>query len=219
MTVYAIADLHLSFGVNKPMDIFGGKWIDYEEKLKKNWNKKVKQDDVVIIPGDISWATYLNQAVEDFRYINELPGRKIILKGNHDYWWETVKKMNEFLDKHDFSTIEFLYNNSIELDNCILCGTKGYGFDEKDNKIINREIERFKISLKSVTNNDKELIAIFHYPPTHSEQLLFIIDNYKIKKVIYGHIHGEQTKNIKEDKKFSLVSADYLHFKPVKIYK
>ncbi|MCK5812024.1 MAG: metallophosphoesterase [Clostridiales bacterium] len=219
MVVYAIADLHLSFGVNKPMDIFGGKWINYEEKLKKNWNENVKEDDVVIIPGDISWATYLDQAVEDFQYINELAGKKIILKGNHDYWWETVKKMNEFLEKHEFFTIEFLYNNSIELEHCILCGTKGYGFDEKDKKIINREIERFKLSLQSIKNHDKEIIAIFHYPPTHSEELLTIIKEHNIKKVIYGHIHGEQTKTIKDDEIFSLVSADYLHFKPVKISK
>ena len=219
MALYAIADLHLSFQVKKPMDIFGRKWINYEQKIKEHWEKKVNEDDVIIIPGDFSWATYLEQAIEDFKFINELKGRKILLKGNHDYWWETVNKMKNYLNDNQFSNIEFLFNNSIELDNCVLCGTKGYSFDEKDEKIINREIERFKFSLRSIKNIDKKIVAVFHYPPMHSEEYMDLIEEYNVDKVIYGHIHGDKTKEMRDDKKFILVSADHLHFKIKKIYR
>jgi len=216
MTLYAIADLHLSFQVQKPMNVFGKKWIDYENKIKEYWEATVKETDIVIIPGDFSWATYLNQAIKDFEFLDKLPGKKIILKGNHDYWWETVNKMRNFLNENNFHSIEFLYNNSIELNKCVLCGTKGYSFDEKDEKIINREVERFKNSLNSIDNKKKK-IAIFHYPPMHSEKYMKLIKEYKIKKVIYGHIHGEQTTKMRDDKQFILVSADHLQFKIKKI--
>ncbi|MBN2852013.1 MAG: metallophosphoesterase [Clostridia bacterium] len=218
MAVYAIGDLHLSFQVNKPMDVFGKKWTDYEKSIQQSWSEQVSDNDVVIIPGDFSWATYLNQAISDFSFINQLPGRKIILKGNHDYWWETVSKMNHFLDENNFHNIEFLFNNSIELDDCVICGTKGYSFDETDEKMINREIERFKISLKSIKNKEKDIIAVFHFPPMHSDIYMNLIEEHMIKKVIYGHIHGEKTKEMRDDDVFNLVSADFLYFNVRKIY-
>jgi len=217
MAIYAIGDLHLSFQVEKPMDIFGDKWSNYEKKIMESWENIVNAGDIVIIPGDFSWATYLNQAISDFDYINKLPGRKILIKGNHDYWWETIKKMNKFLEENNFKNIEFLHNNAIELKKYTLCGTKGYGEEEKDDKLINREIERFKISLSHIKNNSNEIIAVFHYPPMHSEILMEIIKEYKISKVIYGHIHGPKTKQMRDDKQFILVSADHLHFKLKKI--
>ena len=165
MAIYALSDLHLSFGVkDKPMDIFGDKWTNYEEKIKENWNQKVKEEDTVIIAGDISWAMYLEESLEDFRFLNKLNGTKIILKGNHDYWWTTVTKMNNFLEENNIENIKFLYNNTIELENYMICGTRYWGYDEEteDNeKVFKREIERAKLSLEAAKNQNEEKEIIF----------------------------------------------------------
>lgn len=217
MAIYAIADLHLSFQVKKPMDVFGKDWIDYETKLKENWNNTVNNDDTVIIAGDISWATYLDQGLEDFKFIDSLNGHKIIVKGNHDYWWETITKMNNFLIKHDIKNIRFLHNNSFEVGDYIICGTKGYEMDEKDEKIKNRETERLKNSLRSMKDKTKKLITVFHYPPFCNEVFMEILSEFNQERIIYGHIHGKNQNDYINKGIFSLVAVDYLNFMPLLI--
>ena len=235
MSIYVIADLHLSFAVNKPMNIFGDNWDNHAEKIKKDWLLKVKPEDTVILPGDFSWATYIEDARLDFQYLNELPGRKILLKGNHDYWWTTVKKMNEFIKENNFANIDFLYNNSYLVENKVIVGTRGWCLQdgEENRKMINRENERLKLSLKHAIDNygaDKEIIAFMHYPPINSTELLGnpFIDFYKtlrqydIKECYYGHLHGNSHKDAIEGNvgkiNFHLISADYLDFKLMKIF-
>ncbi|MFA6308810.1 MAG: metallophosphoesterase [Clostridia bacterium] len=156
MSIYAIGDLHLAQSIDKPMDIFGVKWLNYMEQIKESWGKKITDADTVIIPGDISWATYLEEAVLDFKFIDLLPGRKIILKGNHDYWWTTMTKLESFLKENNFNTLEFLQNNSFEIENNYLCGTRGWkcpgddDFSDEDKKIYERELQRLELSLKSI---------------------------------------------------------------------
>ncbi|HOD92348.1 MAG TPA: metallophosphoesterase [Clostridia bacterium] len=211
MAVYAIGDLHLSFQTNKPMDVFGMEWAGYQDTLYENWQNTVNPQDTVIIPGDFSWAMYLNDAVEDFKYLNSLNGKKILLKGNHDYWWETRKKLVNFLENNGFSNIDFLYNNSFEIEGINYCGTKGYDLKDADEKIVNREIARFSISYESIKDKSKDTIAVFHYPP--EKELLYMMAEYKIKKCVFGHLHG--LKNNSYNKiDHMLVSADYLGFKP-----
>ena len=123
MSIFAIADLHLALGIDKPMDVFGGRWSNYMEKLRNNWIETVQETDTVIIPGDISWATYIENAFEDFKFIELLPGKKIISKGNHDYWWTTASKLNKYLSDNGFTTISFMHNNAFSVGNCAVCGT------------------------------------------------------------------------------------------------
>ena len=165
MAIYTIGDLHLSFGQNKPMNIFGDNWNNHTEKIKQSWEKNVKPEDTVILAGDFSWATYLEDAKLDFTYINNLPGRKILLKGNHDYWWTTVTHMKNFLQENNFQNIDFLYNNSYCIDNKLIVGTRGWNILDTDNnnKMINRENGRLELSIQNAIQtygNDKELIAL-----------------------------------------------------------
>lgn len=224
MAIYVISDLHLSFGVNKPMDVFGDKWKGYEEKIKKDWLEKVKEDDWVIIAGDFSWATYLEEAVKDFEYLNRLPGKKIILKGNHDYWWETVTKMQHFLVENEFKNIYFLYNNCIETEEYFVCGTRYWTVEEEEDneKIFNREIERAKLSLKEAKrlNEQKEdgkkkkpIIMVTHYPP--DERIINALEEYDIKYWIYAHIHSNYENSLVKINGIEtyLTSCDYLGFK------
>ena len=223
MSIYAISDLHLSFGVkDKPMDIFGDRWNNYEIKLKENWNKVVKKEDTVILAGDLSWALYLEESLEDFKFLNELNGTKIILKGNHDYWWTTLNKMNEFVTKNNIKNVKFLHNNCYEIEDYIICGTRFWGYDEdtEDNaKVFNREIGRAKISLDAAKalNLDKEIIFVTHYPP--NAELINCVKNYNVKYWIYGHIHSNYEENlVKIDGIESfLTSGDYLNFELLKI--
>ncbi len=234
MSIYVIADLHLSFQGNKPMNIFGEKWNDHEEKISKNWLQIVKPEDTVILPGDFSWATYLEDTKLDFKYINSLPGNKILLKGNHDYWWTTLKSMKEYLKENNFSNIDFLYNNSYMVEGKILVGTRGWTMQETETskKMLNRENERLKLSLDSALKNygsDKEIIAFMHYPPITSKNLLFnpyleffkTMKKYNVKSCYYGHLHGNSHKDaiegIVEGIEFHLISADYINFKLKKI--
>ena len=170
MTIYTIADLHLSFNTNKPMDIFGQNWQNYEEKIKQEWQEKVKQDDLVILPGDFSWAMYLDETEKDFEFINNLPGKKILLKGNHDYWWTTVTSMRKYIQEKNFQNIDFLYNNSYEFDNKIIVGTRGWALSEEqeDIRLTKREVARLELSIKDGIlkyGEDKEIIVFMHYPP------------------------------------------------------
>ncbi len=226
MALFAIADLHLSLGDDKPMDIFKG-WENYTEKLKKNWEAIVSPDDTVVIAGDISWAMKLSNSIKDFEFINKLPGRKIILKGNHDYWWETKTKIENFLVKNGFNTISILHNCSYNCGKFAICGTRGWFYDtqtEEDKKILSREIGRLKASLDSAKNSKLESIAFLHYPPIYNsiecKEIIDVLVQYGIKKCYYGHVHGKQAhKRVFNGKyrdiDFRLISCDYLSFVPL----
>lgn len=233
MSIYVIGDLHLSFGVNKPMNIFGENWEKHYEKIKENWLRKVKDEDTVILPGDFSWATYLEESEKDFEFLNNLSGKKILLKGNHDYWWTTVTKMKKFLEEKNIQNIDFLYNNSFLIENKIIAGTRGWIINpnSKENyKILKRENDRLKLSLESGIKSfgeDKEIIAFLHYPPFYkdivSEEIDFkkTLENYKVKKCFYGHLHSDSHKEAIEGKingiEYCLVSSDYLKFDLLKL--
>lgn len=231
MSIYAIADLHLSFGSNKPMDIFGENWGNHWEKIKTDWLKKVKEEDLVLLPGDFSWAMYLKDTYEDFKYLNGLPGKKILLKGNHDYWWTTLKSMRDYLEGNNFSNIDFLYNNSYLYEDYIIAGTRGWQWNdsEEDYKLLRRELLRLELSIQDGVKNfgtDKKIIICTHYPPfntTKNEELDYIniMKKYNVVKCIYGHLHGNSHKdaiqgNI-EGIDFKLISSDYTNFTLEKI--
>ena len=233
MAIYGISDLHLSFGTNKPMNIFGKVWDNYEEKIKENWIKKVSDNDTVIIAGDISWATYLSEAKEDFKFINLLPGKKIVLRGNHDYYFETMSKQTKFFKDNSFDTISTLYNNCFDLDEYILCGTRGWGqtddLSKDDSKIIKRELLRLKFSLdkgKVIQEEylkkgiNKDILVAIHFPP-FEHGFKEILQEYNVKKCIYGHLHGFGHSKIKEGNidgvEYVMVSVDYTNFNVIKL--
>ena len=234
MSIYAIADLHLSFQENKPMSIFGENWKNHEEKIKKDWKEKVKENDLVLMPGDFSWAMNLSNTYEDFKYLSNLPGKKLLLKGNHDYWWTTLAKMKKYLNENNFPNIEFLYNNSYEYENKIIVGSRGWTIsdEEEDQKIIKRELIRLELSIKDGMQKyeeGKEIIACMHYPPITTHQLqknqttefVKLLQKYNIKKCIYGHLHGtsitEAVQGNVQGIDLKLVSADALDFKLYKL--
>lgn len=234
MAIYAIADLHLSFKDNKPMDIFGDNWEKHTEKLRINWLGKVKNEDTVILPGDFSWAMYLKDTDYDFKYLSELPGKKILLKGNHDYWWNTINKMKKFLKDNNFSNIDFLYNNSFLVEDKIIVGTRGWNLleIENDKKMIKRENIRLELSIQDGINKygkGKEIIAFMHYPPISKNEIVkntsneFIetLEKYDIHRCYYGHLHGYSHKDAVEGSykniNFYLISADYLNFHLIKV--
>ena len=226
MSLFAIADLHLSIGEDKPMDIFAG-WNDYVSRLKDNWLKIVDKDDTVVISGDISWAMRLEETYEDFKFIDNLPGKKIFLKGNHDYWWGTKSKIEKFLADNNLKTISILFNNSFVCDDYAICGTRGWFLEntgEKDIKILNREVGRLTASIESAIKSGKEPIVFLHYPPFFNNyectEIIDVLLKYNIKKCFYGHIHGR--KNIKnafegnyKGIEMKLISCDRLSFIPL----
>ncbi len=227
MSLFAIADTHLSFGTDKPMDAFDG-WQNYTEKLQKNWNKVVSEKDDVVIAGDISWAMNFKELVSDFEFINNLNGNKIIIKGNHDYWWNTLTKMNKLLKENNFSSIKFLYNNSYDFNDFSVCGSRGWLFESDealDEKVLKREVMRLRRSLESADKEEK--IVFLHYPPvtTNSvcEEILDLLNDFGIKKCYFGHLHGEAAKYVKEGNicgiDFKLISCDRLNFTPYLINK
>lgn len=234
MSIFVIGDLHLSFNNPKPMDIFGDNWAGHEEKIRSNWIENVNEDDLVILPGDFSWETYLNDTRLDFEFLNSLPGKKLLLKGNHDYWWTTVTSMKTFLKENNFTNIDFLYNNSYEFEDKIICGTRGWSIidEEADKKLINRELIRLEISLKDGIDkygNDKEIIVFMHYPPITKAKIISeqeaefveLMKKYNVKRCYYGHLHGASIADAIEGEvegiEFKLVSADGLDFKLLKI--
>ena len=235
MSIYVIGDLHLSFKENKPMSIFGENWSEHEEKIKKDWKEKVKENDLVVLPGDFSWAMYLKDTDEDFKYLNELPGKKLLLKGNHDYWWTTIKSMRNFLEENNFKNIDFIHNNSYEFEDKIIVGTRGWSKNEgtpDDDKIIKREVLRLELSIKDGIEKygeDKEIIVFMHYPPIIKSNLIDnelsdfikVMKKYNIKKCYYGHLHSNSIRDAVEGEHygidFKLVSADGLDFKLYKI--
>ncbi|MBR3591980.1 MAG: metallophosphoesterase [Clostridia bacterium] len=223
MNLFTIADLHLPLGADKPMDIFGG-WDNYVERIENNWKKLVNKDDTVVIGGDISWAISLAEAKPDFEFINSLPGKKIILKGNHDYWWGTANKINEFLSENSFDTIEILHNNCYSDGNFAICGTRGWIYDgtgEKDQKVILREASRLETSIKFAVENNVKPLVFLHYPPVYAEyvcdEILNALKKYNIDTVYYGHIHGKGIYNAVSEYdgiKLKIVSADAVDFTP-----
>ena len=234
MAIYAIADLHLSFSEDKPMDIFGDNWENHAEKIKENWIKQVKEEDYVILPGDFSWEMYLNNTKLDFQYLNSLPGTKILLKGNHDYWWTTLTKMNEFIKENGFKNIYFLYNNSYLVEDKIIVGTRGWNIldTENDSKMIKRENARLELSIQDGLKkygSDKEIIVFMHYPPINKSDLMggekteFVktFQKYNIRRCFYGHLHGlshkEAIEGLVNGIEYKLISADYLNFNLIKL--
>lgn len=234
MAIYAIADLHLSFSEDKPMDIFGDNWENHAEKIKENWIKQVKEEDYVILPGDFSWEMYLNNTKLDFQYLNGLPGTKILLKGNHDYWWTTLTKMNEFIKENGFKNIYFLYNNSYLVEDKIIVGTRGWNIldTENDSKMIKRENARLELSIQDGLEkygSDKEIIVFMHYPPINKSDLMggekteFVktFQKYNIHRCFYGHLHGlshkEAIEGLVNGIEYKLISADYLNFNLIKL--
>ena len=222
MAIFALSDLHLPLGINKPMDIFGVRWDNYVEKIEYEWKKTVKEEDFVIINGDFSWATYLNEALLDFRFIESLPGKKLLSKGNHDYWWETLKKMNEFLEANDIKSVSFLQNNAVLCDGVAVCGAKGWispsdnSFKKDDEKIYRREMIRLEASLKVASALSDTIIAALHFPP--DRQYMEVINKYNVHKCVFGHLHGKRAEDYRiSSEKYALVSADYLKFAPIRI--
>lgn len=229
MSIYAISDLHLSYNTDKPMDIFG--WKDYESRIKENWNSKVKENDLVILGGDFSWSMDLKDTYKDFEFIHKLPGKKILIKGNHDYWWGTLTKMKKYINEIGFNDINFLYNNSYEFEGKIICGTRGWNFtdlQEDDEKIYNREIQRLKLSLEDAVKKygtDKEIIVCLHYPPLKTNEIsdfVRVMEEYNVTKCIYGHLHGPAHKFIVEKNidniQYIMTSCDYTNFDLVKLF-
>lgn len=228
MSVYAIADLHLSFGTDKPMDVFSG-WSNYTERIEKNWQKLVTENDTVVIAGDISWAMDIKETYKDFDFINRLNGKKIILKGNHDYWWTTKAKMNRYITDSGFDTISILNNNYFVSDGMALCGSRGWFYDaesDADKKILNREVGRLKMSIEPAIKDGYDPIVFLHYPPIYNniecDEIMQVLREYNIKKCFYGHIHGgNAAKRAFNGElygiKFKLIACDYLGFMPLSV--
>jgi len=235
MSLFSIADLHLSLSADKPMDVFGSRWQAYTEKIEKNWRAVVGPDDTVIVPGDISWAMSLEGAAEDFAFIDALPGKKLIGKGNHDYWWSTMTKMKAFCGEHGFSSIEFLYNNAFECEDYIVSGTRGWYVEERlqnarenadYDKIVAREASRLDLSLKQADalreSSGKPVLAYMHFPPVFRSfvcrELVDTLHAHGVKNCYFGHIHG--VYNVPRSVDFegismTLISADFLNFVPM----
>ena len=224
MALYAISDLHLGFNEDKPMDIFGEKWTGHPEKIKNNWIKKVNKEDTVLIAGDISWAMNSDSSSIDLQWIEELPGKKILSRGNHDYWWNSIKKLNA-----SFENTKFLQNNYYSYEDYAICGTRGWTcpggdkFTEKDRKIYQRELIRLRLSLDEAKKNGfSKFIVMLHYPPINEgfeeSDFVKIIKEYGVEKVIYGHLHGPSLKKVLNGKvdgvEYIMTSADFLDFDP-----
>ncbi len=237
MSIFAISDLHLSTldSTDKSMEVFGRRWMGYINKLTSNWSKLVSENDTVVIPGDISWALTLQEAESDLKFIDSLPGKKILGKGNHDFWWCTMKKHREFFEAKGIKTISFLFNNAIETDEFIIAGTRGWYYDEDATnapentdfeKLMNRETMRLKSSLTEAnklreTSPDKEVLVFMHFPPIwngkEAEPIMGLLTEYGINRVYYGHIHGNYSVPptfLYKEIEMSIISADYLEFIP-----
>ena len=227
MALYAIGDLHLSFGADKPMDVFGGAWEGSVDKLRTGLSVIGPQDTTVLL-GDVSWALDLEQGKEDFRFMAEIPGRKIILKGNHDYWWSTASKFSQFCQEQGFLSLSLLHNNCYYYGDLALCGTRGWFFEEEqagthNEKIFRRELIRLETSLKQAGSREK--LCFLHYPPRYRgyecREILQLLSAYGVKECYYGHLHGDSHKlaieGAYQGTDFFLVSADYVNFQPKKV--
>ena len=226
MALYAIGDLHLCLGAPKPMDIFGGAWVGYMDKLKEGLSV-IGPEDTTVLCGDLSWSLDLPNSKADFAWINEIPGRKIILKGNHDYWWSTVAKFNKFCAENGFENMHILNNNCFEYGDWAMCGTRGWFYEEEQSghneKVLNREVGRLETSLKAA--GDRPILAFLHYPPLYTgyrcPEIIKKLQEYRVEPCFYGHLHGPTHKRAiegtVENVTYCLVAADYLAFQPKKI--
>lgn len=227
MALYAIGDLHLSLSADKPMDVFGSKWENYVERIRDAFSG-LKDDDVIVLAGDISWGISLEEALADFRFLDALPGKKILLKGNHDYWWGTAAKMKKFFAEHELTGFDILYNNCFFYGGYAICGTRGWFYEEDSagthtEKMLNREALRLEASLKAA--GEKPIICFLHYPPVYQgyqcPELLQLLDRYGVERCYYGHLHGPTHRRAFEGRRnsteYALISADYLKFIPKKI--
>ncbi len=230
MSLYVIGDLHLCKGnAEKSMNIFSG-WEDYQERIESNWLEIVKPEDTIVLAGDISWGMSLQEALEDFRFIDRLPGTKIVLKGNHDYWWTTMNKMENFFISEGFSTIKILHNNHYRYGNYGICGTRGWvnmPGETQDDKVLRREVQRLETSIKSALSEGLTPVVFMHYPPLFASgfnyDILEILYRYDISECYYGHIHGRSAHelcitNTYDGINFHLISSDYLQFIPEKVF-
>jgi predicted phosphohydrolase len=224
MALYTIGDLHLSLAGDKPMDKFGDAWQNHPEKLREGF-RALGEDDLTVLCGDLSWALDISQATEDFRWIDAIPGRKIILKGNHDYWWSTAAKFNKFCQENGFSNQWILNNNCYEYDGYAICGTRGWFYEEErsgdhDEKVFKRELMRLEASLKAA--GDLHKIVFLHYPPKYKgyecREILDLLKRYDVRRCFYGHLHGASHGLAMEGQwdgiEFHLVAADKLGFRP-----
>ena len=223
MALYAIGDTHLSLGCDKPMDVFGGGWAGYVEKLREGF-ARVRPEDTVVLCGDLSWGMSLEEAKADFAFLNALPGRKLLVKGNHDYWWTTAGKMERFFAENGFDTFRILHNNCYEYGDLALCGTRGWFFEEnaapQSARVFNREVMRLEASLKAA--GDREKLCFLHYPPLYQgyacPEIVALLEKYAVRACYYGHLHGGSHRLAREGRlggvEYRLVSADYLRFTP-----
>ena len=227
MALYVIGDTHLSLNSDKPMDVFGGGWRGYVEKLKQGF-EVVQAEDTVVLCGDLSWGMSLAEAKEDFAFLNALPGKKILMKGNHDYWWATVSKMTAFFKEHGFDTFEILHNNCCFYDEIALCGTRGWFYEEECGaqtaKIFNRELMRLETSLKQA--GERRKFCFLHYPPLYQgyrcEEIIRLLEKYQVERCYYGHLHGGSHRlaisGLVDGVEYHLAAADFLGFRPLKVF-
>ena len=229
MSLFAIGDTHLSLSCDKPMDIFKG-WDNYTERLKKNWEAVVSDNDTVVIAGDISWAMKMQDAAKDFAFLESLPGRKIIMKVNHDYCWQTKKKLDEFIKANGFETIDIMFNNAFRVGNFTVCGSRGWFYDaekDADMKVLRREAGRLQMSIDCAKSLGGEMIVFLHYPPVMQgekcDEIIEVLKRNEVLRCYYGHLHGPSVSFAFNDEldgiKFRLISADFLNFCPKLIEK
>ncbi|MCD7742648.1 MAG: metallophosphoesterase [Ruminococcus sp.] len=230
MSLFVIADLHLSLSVDKPMDIFGG-WDNYVNRLEESWQCKVKPEDTVVIPGDFSWAMKLQDALEDFKFLDRLNGKKILSKGNHDYWWSSLQKMTKFFVDNNINSISFLHNNCYQYGNYGICGTRGWiseNGETEDKKVLLREAMRLETSITDAEKQGLKPLVFLHYPPIYlsgiNEEIMSVLRQHNIKECFYGHIHGKKGhacafKGNYDGINYHLISSDYLQFVPLDITK
>lgn len=227
MALYAIGDLHLCLGAPKPMDVFGGAWVNYMDKLKEGLSV-IGPEDTTVLLGDLSWALDLENAQADFAWINKILGRKIILKGNHDYWWSTAAKFQKFCVENQFSNMFILNNNFYEYEDWAICGTRGWFFEESrssehDEKVFKRELLRLETSLRAA--GDRNKMVFLHYPPRYKgyecQEILDLLQKYGVRRCFYGHLHGPSHKlameGVWDSVEFRLTAADYLNFTPFRV--
>jgi len=230
LALYVIGDLHLSLGSSKPMDVFGGVWENYTEKIRTAFSE-LNEDDVIVLAGDTSWGMSLQEAEMDFKFLDSLPGKKLLIKGNHDYWWTTNAKMQAFFAEKDIRKLSILHNNCSLYGDAVLCGTKGYSFEDEqshshDLKVYKREVIRMRASLESANKaGNGEKFMFLHYPPIFRQyechEMIEAMAEYGVVKCFYGHIHGRNHAYAFEEERsgieFKLISADYINFTPYKI--
>ena len=227
MALYAIGDLHLCLGAPKPMDVFGGAWVGYMEKLRQGMSV-IGPEDTTVLMGDLCWALDLPGAREDFAWLQEIPGEKIILKGNHDYWWSTQAKFEKFCLEHGFTQMHLLNNNCFFYEDVAICGTRGWFFEEErsgahDEKVFHRELMRLEASLKAA--GERQKLVFLHYPPKYKgyncPEILELLKKYEVRQCFYGHLHGASHRlameGLWDGVEYRLLSADYLNFRPYKV--